>query len=99
LKAELKIIGVFAFLFTILSFLMMITAVREFVFNSAIFSKDYRYLSVTLPLGLSIVAGYLGYLLADRKNRNRKIWTAACSFLNIWGVILLYFLPTLSRRE
>jgi hypothetical protein len=98
-KIALKLIGIFVFLFIILHTLMMVTGVREFVFSSTVFSKNYRYLSVILPLGLSIVTAYLGYLLAERKNRDRRAWAAACFFLNIWGLMVLYFLPSLSRRK
>jgi hypothetical protein len=98
-KTALKVIGIFACLFIILRILMMIPSVRESVFNSALFSQNYRYLSVILPLGLSIVTAYLGHLLAERRERSRKLWTAACFFFQHLGAIGIVFPASTYSQE
>jgi hypothetical protein len=97
-KIARKLIGIFICLFIVLNILMTVSSFREGLFSSKLFSQDYRYISLIVPLGLSIITSYWGLRLAERKNRNRKIWAVACFFLNIWGIIILYLLPPLAGR-
>jgi len=45
------------------------------------------------------LSSYFGYLVAGRKNRDKKNWAILCIFLNIWGLVLLGFLPKNQKIE
>jgi cytochrome bd-type quinol oxidase subunit 2 len=95
-KAIVKIVATFAALFIFLNVVMIKLNLREAVFRSFLFKEEYKQLTVLIPVGFSILTSYLGYIVARKKGRRKKHWTFICFFLNIWGLIILFFLPSLS---
>lgn len=92
-KVISKIVVTFLILFVILDILMVEFNLREVLFESFMFSEDYRYLTLLIPIGVSVLTSGVGYFMAKKKSRNRKTWALLCFVFNIWGVAALLFLP------
>ncbi len=92
----MKVCLIFIIFFVFIEIIMIKFNVREIVFNSFFFKDDYEYwrLVSLVPIGLSMLTSYTGYVLAKKKNRNGKAWAILCFFINIWGIIILYFVPS-----
>jgi hypothetical protein len=90
----IKIIITFVLLFLLLGVLMVKLELREVVFHSTAFD-NYKATAIIVPIGISIFTALAGYWFAKRKNRSQKKWAVLCFFLNIWGLIILFFLPAL----
>lgn len=93
-KVAAKVVVTFVILFVLLNFMMIKLNLRRVVFDSFLFDEEYRHVTILFPVVLSIVTSYIGYVLAQKKNRSRKNWAVLCFFLNIWGLIVLIFLPS-----
>jgi hypothetical protein len=99
-KAILKTFLVFIVLAVLFNGAMILTDLSEVIFNSFLFDDNHPYnkwvrpVSTIITLLTAILSTYFGYLIAGRKNRNKQNWGALCFFLNIWGLILLGFLPS-----
>ena len=91
LKITLKIVLTFFLMFLLLEIAMVVFNFRETVFRSFLFEHPELVSLFTIPL--ASLTAYLGYVLARNKNKNPKKWAILCFFLNIWGLIVLSFLP------
>lgn len=67
-----------------------------YLFNLKITSGDIHIDTINLMgliifLFISIFFGILGFKLADKKNRNKCIWTSLCLLFNLWAYLFLYY--------
>ena len=93
-KTIVKVIITFVLFLLFFEFLMVKLKLREAVFHSTTFD-NYRTTAIFVPIGISVSTALVGYWLAKRKNRSQKKWAILCFFINIWGLVVLYFLPKL----
>lgn len=92
-KLALKVGITFIIFFICLEILMVKFNLREALFQSFLFSVKYKYLSFIFLMAFSILTSYIGFALARRKHRTKSYWALLCFVLNIWGLIVLLFLP------
>lgn len=93
-----KVLITFLILFIFLEILMKKFNLRNVVSNPSLYT-DYKGIGLSLTFFLSLITSYIGFLFAKKKNRDRKTWIVLCFFLNIWGVIILLFLPKKSTKS
>jgi len=98
-RAIVKIVASFAALFIFLNVIMINLNLREVVFSSFLFKEKYKQVIILIPVGFSILTSYVGYIVARKKGRRKRHWSVICFFLNIWGLIILLFLPSLSETH
>lgn len=97
-KAIGKVAITFVLLFLFLEFLMIELELREVVFHEMT-SGGYRSIAIIVPIGISLLTALGGYWFAKRKNRSQKKWAILCFLLNIWGLIIVFFLPPSNQRD
>jgi len=61
------------------------------IFDSFLLTNKYTKFGITILI--PALCSYFGYRIAESKNRNKQNWAVLCIFLNIWGLVLLGFLP------
>ena len=94
----LKMLVVFLALFVLLNVLIEIFGYPRFLFEPSAFASLERItLSVIVPT--SCLTSYMGYVLARRRNRDKKKWALMCFIFNILGLIYLYYLPITSDSK
>ena len=104
-KAILKTFLVFVIVALLLDRAIAIFHLNKILFDSFLFDRQHPYNKLVQPISFVITmmtaafSSYLGYLVAGRKNRDKKAWAVLCIFLNIWGAVLLGFLPKIEKAE
>lgn len=105
-KAILKTFLVFLAVFVIFLAATVLFNLDRVIFNSFLFdpqnlhNKKFRLFSIVITLLIAGLSSYFGYMIADKKNRNKDAWAALCFFfLNVWGLILLGFLPKIEKDD
>ena len=104
-KAILKTFLVFLVLAILFNGAITLFNFHRVIFDSFLFDQQHPYnkwikpVSTVITLLTAALSSYFGYLIAGRKNRDKQNWAALCIFLNIWGLILLGFLPSIEKVE
>ncbi len=98
-KLSLKVGITFLILFICLEILMVKFNLREAIFQSFLFSEQYKYLSFIILIAFSICTSYIGFIVAQKKNRTKSYWALLCFLLNIWGLMVLLFLPSREKNS
>jgi len=104
-KAILKTFWVLLTMALLLDRAIAIFHLNKILFDSFLFDQQHPYNKLVQPISFLItmmtaaLSSYFGYLVAGRKNRDKKNWAILCIFLNIWGLVLLGFLPKNQKIE
>jgi FtsH-binding integral membrane protein len=71
---------------------------RQFGFPSFLFTpKSFavmKQITLLATIPFAALTSFLGYMLANKRNRDKISWALICLFFSFLGLLYLYFMPS-----
>jgi hypothetical protein len=90
--------GVLAVIFAYLGLVLSGLDIRLLDYFSDLPAGRASWAGAAITLSLMLLSAALGFVLAKRRRRRPLAWLCVCFLFNVWGLIYLWSLPTMSGQ-